>query len=239
MLAVFLLRQATERELSAILPVWSRWAALSVSTLLIAGVISALIEVGTPTALVETTYGRLVLAKVGLVGLMLLAAMAARRLTSRGAEAWQGGLRRAVIAEVAVGVLVLGVTSFLTQTTPARTAEVIAAQQGAQPQLFSSTVTTSLYSLQVEIDPAKRGQNTVHLYAYTLDNKPLPVVEWTASAALPSAGVEPVTFALLKITDNHSTGIVSLPTAGDWQLKFTLRLSEIDQASVVVTVPIS
>jgi copper transport protein len=239
MLAVFLLRQATERELAAILPVWSRWAALSVSTLLIAGVISALIEVGTPTALVGTTYGRLVLAKVGLVGLMLLAAMTARRLTSRGVEAWQGGLRKAVVAEVAVGVLVLGVTSFLTQTTPARTAEVIAAQQGAQPQLFSTTVTTSLYSLQVEIDPAERGQNNVHLYAYTLDNKPLPVVEWTASAALPSAGVEPITFTMLKLTDNHSTGIVSLPTAGDWQLKFTLRLSEIDQASVVVTVPIS
>jgi copper transport protein len=238
MLAAFLLPKAKEQELSAILPIWSRWAALAVSTLLIAGVISALIEVGTPTALIDTSYGRLVLVKVGLVGLMLGAAAVARRLI-QNVRSWRGGLRRSVMVEVAIGVVVLGVTSFLTQTTPARTAEAIAAQQAAQPQLFSSTVTTSLYSLQVEIDPAKRGQNTVHLYAYTLDNKPLPVVEWTASAALPSAGVEPVAFTLLKITDNHSTGIVSLPTAGDWQLRFTLRLSDIDQASVTVTVPVS
>jgi copper transport protein len=143
-----------------------------------------------------------------------------------------------VLAEVAIGAVVLAVTAFLTQTTPARTAEATA-QQAGQPQLFSNTVTTSLYSLQVEIEPAERGENNVHLYAYTLDNKPLPVVEWSATAALPSAGVEPVTVALLKITDNHATGVVSLPTGGDWQLRFTLRLSEIDQASVTVTVPIS
>jgi copper transport protein len=30
-----------------------------------------------------------------------------------------------------------------------------------------------------------------------------------------------------------------LPTAGNWQLRFTVRISEIDQATVSATVPIS
>ena len=66
MLVGFLLRQADERELGAILPIWSRWAALAVAALVLAGVVQALIEVGTLSALVSTTYGRLILVKVGL-----------------------------------------------------------------------------------------------------------------------------------------------------------------------------
>src|SRR5690606_20792995 len=43
-LAGFLLRRADERELGAILPVWSGWAAAAVAVLMVAGVIQAVIE---------------------------------------------------------------------------------------------------------------------------------------------------------------------------------------------------
>ena len=39
-------------------------------------------------------------------------------------------------------------------------------------------------------------------------------------------------------TDNHVTGEINLPAAGDWELRFTVRISEIDQATVLATVPI-
>lgn len=238
MLTAFLLRQADSRELGAILPIWSRWAALAVSTVVLAGVVSALIQIGTPAALVETTYGQLLIAKTVLVGLVLLAAYFARRVTFRGAADNPRPLRRIVTVEVAIAAVVLAVTGALTQTTPARTAQETA-QLPAQPVIYSTTLTSNLYTLQVEVDPAKRGDNAVHLYAYKADGSPLPVVEWKAYASLPSAGVEKVAFPMLKLTDNHASGQVSLPTPGDWQLMFTLRTSEIDQASVTATVPIS
>lgn len=238
MLALFLLRQADNRELGAILPIWSRWAALAVSTVLLAGVVSGLIQIGTPSALVDTTYGRLMIAKIVLVGLILAAAFFARRWTTNGAADNPRPLRRVVTTELAIAAVVLAVTGALTQTTPARTAQETA-QLPAQPVIYSSTLTSSLYTLQVEVDPAKLGDNAVHLYAYKADGSPLPVVEWKATAALPSAGIEPITFPLLKLTDNHASGQVTLPTPGDWQLRFTLRLSEIDQDSVTATVPIS
>jgi copper transport protein len=145
-------------------------------------------------------------------------------------------LRRSVWIELAVTAVVLAVSATLVQTTPARTA--VANTGAAASNFFSATATSSLYSLQVEIDPAKVGNNSIHLYAYTPDNRPQPVVEWTATAALPDQGVEPIDIPLLPLTDNHSTGEISLPTAGQWQLKFTLRTSDTDQATVTTTVPI-
>ncbi|MDI1460595.1 copper resistance protein CopC [Catellatospora sp. KI3] len=238
MLVAYLLRQADARELGAILPIWSRWAALAMSTVLLAGVVSGLIQVGTPAALVQTTYGRVLLVKVGLVALALAAAWLARRHVLNGAADNPKPLRKVVAVELSIAAVVLALTGALTQTTPARTAAETT-QGVAQQQLYSTTLTTSLYRLQVEIDPGKLGDNLVHLYAYTPAGDPLPVVEWKASAALPAAGIEPISFTLLKLTDNHASGQVSLPTKGDWQLKFTLRTSEIDQASVTATVPIS
>jgi copper transport protein len=237
MLIGFLLRRADEDELGAILPVWSRWAALAVATLLLAGLTQALIEVGTPSALVSTAYGQLIMVKVGLfAGVVAVAAYSRRLVGRRLAEARPGRLRRLVAAELGITAVVLALTTVLVQTTPARTAE---ANENIGDLPYSTTATTSLYSLQVEVDPAEVGRNDVHLFAYTPDGKPQPVVEWRASAALSSAGIEPIEIPLLKLTDNHSTGQVSLPGPGDWQLRFTLRLTEIDQATVTVTVPVT
>jgi copper transport protein len=235
-LAVFLLRWADDRELGAILPVWSRWATVSVCTLLLAGTVQALIEVGTFGALVSTSYGRLVLVKVGLFVLAIGAAAYARRLVRRHAGERPGAMRRAVRTELGIAAVILAVSAVLVHTPPARTA---AGARTATPQYFSTTLSSSIYQLQVEVDPAQVGSNSIHLYAYTPDNKPLPVVEWRATAALPDKGIEPVEIPLLPLTDNHTTGEVRLPSAGNWQLRFTVRISEIDQATVTATVPIT
>ncbi|MER7334965.1 MULTISPECIES: copper resistance protein CopC [unclassified Micromonospora] len=237
MLAGFLLRRADERELDAILPIWSRWAALAVSALLLAGTVQALIEVATPDALVDTTYGRLLLGKIGLFALVIAVAAYSRQLVRRRTAAGRpASMRRAVWAELAITAVVLGLTAVLVQTTPARTAG--SDVTGGSPGYFSTTLSSPIYSLQVELDPAERGTNTVHFYAYTKDNRPQPVVEWRATAALPAAGIEPIEVPLLPLTDNHATGEINLPAAGEWQLRVTVRTSDIDQATVTATVPI-
>ncbi|MFV2102822.1 copper resistance CopC/CopD family protein [Micromonospora sp. LOL_024] len=236
MLAGFLLPRADERELGAILPIWSRWAALAVSALLLAGLVQALIEVATPAALVNTPYGRLVLAKIGLFVVVIAVAAYSRQLVrTRAAASRPVPVRRAVWVELAITAIVLGVSATLVQTTPARSVSTdVAADSG----YFSTTVNSSLYSLQIEMSPAERGNNSVHFYAYTLDNQPLPVIEWRATVALPSAGIEAIQVPLLPLTDNHATGEISLPSAGDWELRVTARTTEIDQATVTATVPI-
>ncbi|MFC0508366.1 copper resistance CopC/CopD family protein [Micromonospora costi] len=236
MLAAFLLRRADERELGAILPIWSRWAALAVSALLLGGVVQGLIEVATPGALFSTTYGRLLLAKIGLFLLVMGVAAYSRQLVRRRvAEQRPAPVRRAVWVELAITAVVLGLSATLVQTPPARTANEVAASSAGY---FTATLNSSLLSVQVELDPAERGNNSMHLYAYTKENRPQPVVEWKATAALPSAGIEPIEIPLLPLTDNHATGEINLPASGDWQLKITARTSDIDQATVTATVPI-
>ncbi|WP_434743091.1 copper resistance CopC/CopD family protein [Micromonospora sp. SH-82] len=240
MLAVFLLPRAQERELDAILPIWSRWAALSVAALLLAGTVQALVEVATLDGLLNTTYGRLVLAKIALFALVIAVAAVSRHLVrQRTAAQRPTRVRRLVIAELAVTVVVLGVSATLVQTPPARSAVVegVGGAGGTQ-NFFNTTLTSPIYSLQVELSPVQRGNNTLHLYAYTPDNRPQPVEQWRVTAALPSAGIEPIEFPLLPLTDNHATSEVNLPAAGDWEFRFTVRVSDIDQATVTATVPI-
>jgi len=237
MLVAFLLRQANERELGAILPIWSRWAALAVGALVLAGTVQALIEVGTPGALVSTTYGRLIIAKVVLLGAVISIAAYSRKLVLRRlAPGEPRRLRRAVGAELGITAVVLALAAVLVQTTPARTAA--ANEELGGPGFYTATLDSNLFKLQVDVDPAKKGNNSIHLYAYDKNNNPLPVVEWKGTAALPANDVAPVDIPLLPLTDNHASGETTLPLEGDWQLKFTLRLSEIDQATVTATVPV-
>ncbi|MEU8220333.1 copper resistance protein CopC [Micromonospora taraxaci] len=237
MLAVFLLRQADERELSAILPIWSRWAALAVSALLLGGTVQALIEVATPQALVSTTYGQLLLAKIALFAVVIGVAAYSRQLVrSRVAAQRPVPVRRAVWVELAVTAVVLGLSATLVQTPPARTASAESSDVAAGQ--FTTSLTSTLFTMQVELSPAERGNNSIHLYAYSKDNLPLPVKEWRATVALPSAGIEPIEVPLLPLTDNHAYGDISLPAAGEWQLKITARTTDIDQATVTATVPI-
>jgi copper transport protein len=272
MLFAFLLRQANARELTAILPVWSGWALFAITVLVLAGTAQALVEIGTIKALTGTTYGQLVLVKVGLLAIVLCVAAYSRQLTNRhftppvaeepaGVDAdiddpsgdfgddpdaepdrpvagdWaRRRLRIGVMIEVGIAVVVLAVTSVLVQSTPARSADAAA---NAPDQPFTSTVSTKLFKLEVDVSPAKVGANSVHLFALKTDGSgPQTIVEWQATAGLPAKGIEPIVLPVLAITPDHAVGEVTLVAPGTWELRFTLRVDDINQATVTVKVPI-
>ncbi|MGA5303938.1 copper resistance CopC/CopD family protein [Nucisporomicrobium flavum] len=238
MLVGFLLRSADERELGAILPIWSRWAATAVAALILAGTVQALIEIASFKGLYDSTYGRLILVKVALAATVIGVAAYSRKLVrSRSAETSPGTLRRVVAAELAITAVVLGVTAAVVQIAPPRTAE--AAETAQTSTTITQTISDDAISLQVDVFPATVGNNSLHLYAYTRDNKPLPVVEWTATAALPAKGIEPIEVPLLRITDFHAVGDIALPVAGEWTFKFTVRTSDIDQSTLTMKATIS
>jgi copper transport protein len=83
MLFAFLLRRANTRELTAIVPVWSGWALLAITVLVLAGTAQALVEIGTIDALTGTTYGKLVIAKVALLAVVVAVAAYSRSITNR------------------------------------------------------------------------------------------------------------------------------------------------------------
>jgi copper transport protein len=249
-LATFLLRQGSSRELRAILPTWSRWALLAVITITASGAINALIEIDSFQGLFHTLYGQLILAKIVLLAVIVVVAAQARRWVARTYSTGRPGssaivdedderavgkrLRRGVLIELGVAVAVVAIASVLVQSTPARNATAGADTSGP----YSVTLTNALYQLQVDIEPLATGLNTLHLYAYTPTGAPIKVLEWHATAALPAQGIEPVDIPLVVLTDNHVSGQVAMLNAGAWTLRFTLRTSELDQASVSQQVPV-
>lgn len=261
MLFAYLLRLADDRELGAILPVWSGWAMFAVTVLVLAGTAQALVEIGTVGALTGTTYGRLVLLKVGLLAVVIGIAAFSRRTVNRhfafaedaddpveGADGEEAQpvrenlepakqrLRRGVLAEVGIAAVVVAVAAALVQTTPARTADANA-NPPAEP--FSVTLITQLFRLEVDVAPTQKGVNTIHLFAFAADGSgPQTVVEWKGSASLPAQGVEAVDIPLLAVTPDHASGQILLPNAGTWQMRFTVRTDDTHQATVTASVPV-
>lgn len=241
MLVAFLLREANGRELTAILPVWSNWATLSVTVLVLAGTTQALIEIGSFGALFHTTYGQLVLVKIGLLAVLLAAANTARQMVRRHTMApvpvgETKRLRRSVLVELVLAVLVLVASSILVQSTPARTAAAETSLTANSP--LAVTLNSPIYSLQVDFSPIPSGVE-IHMYAYSLQGAPLKVEQWAVTAALPAQNIDPTQVTtILPLTDSHATAQATLPVKGIWTLAFTLRISDIDEATVTTTVPL-
>ncbi|MDP9797635.1 copper transport protein [Catenuloplanes nepalensis] len=251
-LAAFLLRRADARELRLILPVWSRWAALAVYCLIAGGVVQVMVEVGAVSQLVTTRFGQLILAKTALLGVVLAFAGAARLLVRRivdgsvtgwAARLVPGGppavwLRRSVAVELAVTTVVLAASAVLVQTTPSR--NVGEEAPVVVPETFSETLSSPIYTLQYEIYPVQRGEyNTLHGFVYTPEGRPIPIEDFRVTIGLPSAGLEPIDAPMAIVDESHGLGALNFPLPGEWTVKFTIRISEIDQATVsgVVNVP--
>ncbi|WP_432994326.1 copper resistance protein CopC [Dactylosporangium sp. CA-233914] len=226
------LRRADPRELRLILPSWSRWAMVCVYWLVAAGLVQALVQSGSLAAVTGTAYGRLILAKVGLVAGVLAVAAWSRRLVRRHGP--PGRLRRSVGVEAAIAAVVLAASAVLVQTGPGRTAEVRAAAEG-----FAATLTSPLYAVQFAVYPAVVGEyNSFHAFVFTPEGKALPVVEWTVTAALPERGIEPMDNPVFTVTGNQGLGNLTFPLPGQWHLSITLRISDFDQATVTTRIPV-
>ena len=239
-LAVFLLRRAHPRVLGVLLPAWSRWAMLAVVWLAGAGTVQAVVQVGSVGALWGTGYGRLVLAKVAILAAVLGAAAFARTLVRR-AQASTGGiaqLRRTVGVEVAATVLVLGLSAVLVQVTPGRSAT--AEQTAGTGKGVSQTLTSDLFTMQFSVYPVELGENnTVHGFTYTPEGKPLPAAEWTVTTRLQGRDLEPVSAPMLPLTPrNDAMGALTFPLPGTYEISFTVRVTDIDQATVRTTITV-
>jgi copper transport protein len=236
-------------ELSTVVPRFSRLAGMAVAAILVTGVFQGWREVGSKDALTTTTYGRLLIVKVILFGLMVgLGALSRRWVHARyrvpalrlspgpGAAALDqeteavSRLRRAVGAETLLAVVVLAVTSLLVSAEPARS---------ALSRPFSTELTTDDLLIDVTVDPAKAGPTDFHFYTLSPEGAVQDVAELTARLRLPEADVGPLPLKIEKVAPGHYSAYGSeLPLRGRWELEVVARLTEIDQVRATTTIPV-
>ncbi|MEU7083041.1 copper resistance CopC/CopD family protein [Streptomyces achromogenes] len=172
---------------------------------------------------------------------------AARQKRLRDADENRFGLRRSVLAEAGVALVLLAVTTALTQTEPGRTeqeAEAAAsASAGSGTSAASGALTLDMPFdtggadgkgvVRVGLDPARVGGNEMHVYVQRPNGRAFDVPEVKVSFTLEAQKIGPLPVNPDHITTGHwSANGVQLPVAGDWKVAVTVRTSDIDQATV-------
>ena len=219
--------------LAAVLLRFSPLALACVVALVITGTVQGLLHLDGLQHLVDDAYGRLLLAKLALLTLLVgLGAVNRRRLLPRlraaagrgDAPGADGRLLRGVLrAEVGLVVTVLAVTSVLVTQPPPSTA-------AAGPQTVERRL--GPLDLTLTLDPARPGPNELHLYLFRArDGAPFEGTrELTLRAALPERGIEPIDVTVREAGPGHYLAdAVALQPAGDWRVDLVVRVGEFDQ----------
>jgi copper transport protein len=181
------------------------------------------------------------------------ATAAARAKRIRDADPFRSGLRRSVLAEAGVAVVVLAVTTALTTTEPGRTEEEAQAAKAAASSSSSSSSssdaqTSESLSLElpfdtggedgkgtarVTLDPARVGGNVMHVYVTRPNGRTFDVPEVKVAFTLAAKDIGPLPVSPDRVATGHWTASsVQIPLAGNWKIAVTVRTSDIDQVTV-------
>lgn len=207
---------------------FSRFALPAIVVLIAAGTTQAWFYLGSVGAFFDTTYGWALLAKVGLLCLIVALAAANRRRTVRLA----GGdvdaaprLRRAMRAEVVLAVFVLAATATLVRAAPPAT-------------MNNGPVVRELnlgpMRLQMDVEPATVGPNDYHLYLFDrrtgaqIDR----VKQLTVKLVQRDKNIGPITLDIPRKGPAHyELRNSTLGVRGTWDATVTARVSEFDEYS--------
>jgi copper transport protein len=230
------------RLLLATLARFSPLALTCVLVIAVTGVVQAYIDVRSLDGLFHTTYGALIIVKVILLLLLICLGWvnrewvipALKRIAAADQAPSATGVlaRRTMRGELALMLCVFGVTAALISYAPP-----IDAASGP----FSTNTTIGPAELEMTVEPAKVGLNTVHLYL--IDAKTgvqfTETKELTVTARLPSKGIGPLPLkANLAGPGHYVLNSAVLSPEGTWSIEIIDRVSEFEQYTRTVKVPI-
>ncbi|MFG2027077.1 copper resistance CopC/CopD family protein [Streptomyces sp. NPDC048825] len=166
----------------------------------------------------------------------------AREKRARDADPRRSGLRRSVLAEAGVAVVVLAVTTVLTSTEPGRTVEdAKAATAASQPESAALSLEMPFDTggqdgkgiARLELDPARVGGNDMHVYVERPNGKAFDIPEVKVALTLEAKDIGPLPVVPDRIATGHWTARgVQIPMTGNWNIAVTVRTSDIDQVTV-------
>ncbi|MFJ8048111.1 copper resistance CopC/CopD family protein [Streptomyces luteogriseus] len=173
---------------------------------------------------------------------------AARQKRMRDADPNRFGLRRSVLAEAGVAVVLLAVTTVLTQTEPGRTEQEAKAATSASASSSVDTGASGALTLNmpfdtggedgkgivtIDVDPARVGGNEMHVYVERPNGRAFDIPEVKVEFTLKAKDIGPLPVTPDHIATGHwSANGVQIPMAGDWQVDVTVRTSDIDEVTV-------
>ncbi len=215
--------------LATLIPRFSRLAAGCIVILILTGVYNYLIHVNGLDLLAATTYGRALLIKLGLFGILLLLGglnlfILSRRLRTSGNRLARA-FGRSVRGELLIGALLLLMVGVMTSVAPSNTAWEEHERQG-----IAQTATVGGVDLTLRVAPAQIGDN--EMAVDVVDRR--PGAQAAASKVLlrfnmlghPMAPLQ--TEARSSTTQRYTTRGSFLSMGGRWNIEVVLRRAGFD-----------
>ncbi|GGR71104.1 copper transport protein [Nocardioides luteus] len=216
---------------------FSTLAAASLAALALSGVLMGWRILESWTNLLNSTYGTLLMTKVALVvavsvmaaGNRLLVLPRVRQAAGHDDTVAAGSmLRRAVLMEIGVLVVVLGVTGFLVDRPPQ--AEVPSAGGGTAAVAQTGTQAAELgddHRVYATLTPGTPGPNVLRLQIQDATGEPVEAAA-LPTAKLRSGDVDLGSLRLTSVGAGTWESDVVLPTGGTWEATVGLRLGEFE-----------
>jgi copper transport protein len=215
---------------------FSRWAPVAISTIAVTGSVAAWRQSGSLAALTDTTYGRLVVAKVVLFAAALVVATRARRWVRArldggpDAPVRAESLRRTVALEVAFGAVILAVTALLVNTIPGRTA--LALPESAQ-------IAGDGLVVNLTLDPAKAGRTDLHVYTLSDLGAIEEVDDVAVMLSLPDRDIRSLEVPVRRAGPGHFAAYgFDLPIPGRWRVDVFVTSSDSERQAVTAFLPV-
>jgi len=154
-----------------------------------------------------------------------------RRLQAENAVEHVPSLRRSVLVEVAVAAVVLALSAVLAGIPPARSA--VAQPVDALVPLQGADGASG--SVQVSIDPARPGPNTLHVYLFDDSGRLTQPAGITVGLTEPEQQIGPIDVDLQPGGPGHYVGDgMAIPGAGTWTLAVSVRVDEFTATTATV-----
>jgi copper transport protein len=238
---------STGPEAGRVMDQFSSRAVWLVGLVLLSGVVISWIQVRAPANLTSTDYGQRLLVKLGLVAAVLAIAFWNKsRLTPALANGGDGAgakMARSIRIESVVMLLIVGAAASLTLPTPPRALGEQAAMAGggAMPagEGFKGSWTSGDYVVEVEVTPARTGENMVMLRFKDAAGAPVTMQRASIDLSLPAAQVEGITKdGEAMPPDMYHFMISELIIPGDWKFAVSAFVSDFDKVNFEGTVPV-
>jgi copper transport protein len=196
-----------------------------------AGVVLAVIQVEKPSALIDTAYGRLLVAKLALLAVLFaLAAFNRWRLTApagSGSAPARTRLARSICVEILLAVLIFGVAAGWRFTPPPRALAIAA----AQPAIAHFHTPQAMAELT--ITPGHTGEVAASILMFDGDFGPLDAKEVTLVLSKPDSGIEPLKRPATKPGDGTwRVDNLVIPIAGSWTVRIDILVSDFEMTKV-------
>jgi copper transport protein len=226
-----------EDDAATIVRRFSAVAAVAVGMLVVAGVVIAVVQVRSLDALIATTYGLVLLGKVGLVsGLLCLAAFNKWRLTPLLARRQFGAvraLRRSIAVEIAVVGAILIATAALGTTPPPRALPSGMAEDHSMQHhghVVEIDLSSGDYRVAVSLAPGETGRNHVEVKIAQDQGEAVSASEVTFIATNVAAGVEPIRRAAVATKPGQwEIHDLLLVPAGAWDIRVEALVSDFEK----------